>query len=211
MLFDLDGTLLDTLEDIGDSVNKALDDLGFPQHEMGEYRYFIGEGIVTLAARALPEKHGGPAMVEKLLVGIRAEYARRWADRTRPYEGVPEMLDALTVRGSGMAVLSNKPHDFTQLAVTTLLSKWRFEVVMGATPSRPKKPDPAGALETARRMNLTPSQFAYVGDSGIDMETASAAGMYGVGALWGFRPASELLASGAKELIEKPGELLKLL
>lgn len=210
-LFDLDGTLLDTLEDIADSTNRALDYFGFPQHKVEAYKYFIGDGREALAVRALPENHRDTAIVDRLVARMAEEYAKYWSDNTRPYKGIPELLDTLTGRGIIMSILSNKPHDFTELMVSRLLSPWRFQIVAGASPDIPKKPSPSAALDIAKRLKIRPGAFLYVGDSDVDMKTAVSAGMYPVGATWGFRTADELLAGGAKVLIEKPTDLLKLL
>jgi phosphoglycolate phosphatase len=118
------------------------------------------------------------------------------------------MLDALTANDIKMVVLSNKADDLTKMCVTKLLSGWHFTLIAGARPSVPNKPDPTGALQIAKQLDITPSKFLYLGDSGIDMETANGAGMYPIGALWGFRSAKELLAAGAKTLIAYPEELL---
>jgi phosphoglycolate phosphatase len=210
-LFDLDGTLLNTLQDIADSVNKGLEYLGFPQHNTEAYKTLVGEGREVLARRALPEKHRDNAAVHKLLTYINAEYAVHWADNTCPYPGIPELLDALTADDIKMVVLSNKADDLTRMNVSKMLSRWRFALIVGARPSVPNKPDPTAALQIAKRLDICPSQFLYLGDSGIDMKTANGAGMYPVGALWGFRSAEELLAEGAKALIKHPTELLNYL
>ncbi len=211
VLFDLDGTLLDTLKDIADSVNKALSHFGFPKHEVEAYKHFIGDGREAMVSRALPEHCRDEATVSKLVTEINEEYAKHWADNTRPYRGIPRLLDALTIRGIKTAVLSNKPDGSTKLMVSKLLSRWRFEVVAGAQPFIPKKPDPTAALQIAQRLNIQSSEFLYLGDSDVDMKTATAAGMYPVGALWGFRNADELLTGGAKELIKNPTDLLNFL
>ena len=211
VLFDLGETLLNTLNDMATSVNNALGRLNFPQHETEIYKYFIGGGREALALRALQEDHRNTATVTKLAALIFEEYEKHWADSTHPYNGIPELLDALKVRDIEMVVLSNKPHDFTELTVSKLLSNWVFRVVMGTQPSVPQKPDPTMALQIARQIDIRPEEFLYLGDSDIDMKTAVAAGMYPVGALWGFRTREELLASGAEELIEHPTHLLRLL
>jgi phosphoglycolate phosphatase len=211
VLFDLDGTLVDTLQDIADSTNQALSQFGFPGHDKEAYRYFVGEGRDVLAFRALPEAHRDSEMVSKLVAVINEEYSRRWADCTHPYDGVPEMLDGLTARNIRMAVLSNKATNFTEMTVNSLLSRWRFDAVVGASPSQPNKPDPTSALQIARQLGIDPAGFLYLGDSAIDMQTATSAGMYPVGAVWGFRGREELLEGGAKTLIERPPELLNLL
>jgi phosphoglycolate phosphatase len=208
VLFDLDGTLLNTLRDLADSVNKGLASLGFSQHNTEAYKTLIGEGREVLAERALPENRRDIDTVHKLLACINAEYSIHWADNTYPYPGVPALLDALTANGIKMAVLSNKADDLTKMSVSKMLACWRFALVAGARPSLPNKPDPTTALQIAKQLGISPSQFLYLGDSGIDMETANRAGMYPVGALWGFRSADELLAAGAKALIKHPLELL---
>ncbi len=211
VVFDLDGTLLDTLEDIARSSNAALGQLGFPPHETSAYRYFVGDGREALAARILPEGHRDEATVARVAAGIDREYSRHWADATRPYEGVPALLEALVDRGVKMAVLSNKPDDYTRLMVSRLLPHWQFGAVIGSRPSVPNKPDPAAALEVAARLHVPPSECLYVGDTDTDMKTARAAGMYPVGALWGFRTEDELLASGANALVSAPTGVLALL
>jgi phosphoglycolate phosphatase len=211
VLFDLDGTLLDTLKDLADSVNKGLKTLGFPQHSMKTIKYFIGDGREVLAWKSLPENNRDEKTVNQLVDLINKEYYQHWADNTRPYPGVPELLGALEKRGIKMTILSNKPHEFTDLTVTRLLSGRKFEIVSGAVPSMPKKPDPAAALQIAEQLNICPARFLYVGDSDIDMKTAIAADMFPVGVTWGFRTAEELKAAGAKVLVHQPTELLELL
>ena len=208
VLFDLDGTLLDTLQDIADSVNEALSHLGYPTHGVEVYKNFVGEGRDVLAARALPDHHRDAATVTQLIEHINEEYSKRWANNTLPYQGIPDLLDALTIRNTKMAILSNKAHDSTEVMVSKMLSKWHFEAVVGALPSVAKKPDPTAALQIAQQLGIHPIEFLYLGDSDIDMKTAIGADMYPVGALWGFRSADELLAGGAKALIGHPSELL---
>ncbi len=211
ILFDLDGTLLDTLEDLGNSVNSVLAARGLPTHTLDEYRYFVGDGTAMLITRALPQGKRNDETVRACLEELREAYGRNWNVNTRPYEGIPEMLDALTEHGLKMAVLSNKQHEFTKLCVADLLSDWTFDVVFGQRDEVRRKPDPAGALEVAERLKLPPADFFYLGDSAVDMKTATAAGMFPVGVLWGFRPAEELKEAGAQALIERPSEILNLL
>ncbi len=208
VLFDLDGTLLDTLEDIADSMNHVLRERALPEHPVEAFKYYIGDGIETLVRRVLPEGKATPELVADCGAGMRAEYGRRWADKTRPYEGVPELLDALSARAVPMAVLSNKPDDFTRLCVDRLLPRWHFAHVRGSRRDVPRKPDPAGALDIARLFHVDPSQVVYLGDTNTDMQTAVAAGMHPIGALWGFRTAEELLANGARALIARPIDLM---
>lgn len=212
IVFDLDGTLLDTIQDLANSMNSVLSTYGYPTHPVEKYNYFVGNGMVNLVKGALPQEVvANESDLTKYIEAYREEYNKRWDDTTRAYEGVPELLDGLTKRGIKMTILSNKPDKFTHLTVTKLLPNWKFDIIYGERPSVPRKPDPAGALEIAEILNIPVKEFLYLGDSGVDMETANAAGMYAVGALWGLRGADELLASGARTLIVKPAELIKLL
>lgn len=211
VLFDLDGTLLNTLQDLADSVNKGLEDLGFPTHNNEEYKKLIGEGRENLVFRALPENHRDIETVHKLLDRLNAEYAIHWADHTQPYQGIPELLDALIAKNIKITVLSNKADDLTNTCVSRLLSGWHFTLVAGSRSGVPNKPDPTASLQIAKKLDIEPSQFLYLGDSDIDMKTANAAGMFAVGALWGFRSKKELLASGAKAVIKHPADLLNYL
>jgi phosphoglycolate phosphatase len=211
VLFDLDGTLLDTLADLGESMNSVLKRYGFPEHPLESYKYHVGDGVVELCRRVLPQDCQDSGTIDTVTRAMRAEYGNRWDRKTRPYDGVPVLLDGLTVRGIRMTVLSNKPHDFTRLCVQKLLGRWHFDVVQGLEEGIQKKPDPLGALTVAKKLGFLPSDFLYLGDTNTDMRTAVAAGMYPVGALWGFRTADELTTSGAKMLIAKPMDLLKLL
>ncbi len=209
VIFDLDGTLLDSLGDIAEAMNVVLDRHGLPTHPVDRYRFFVGDGIDHLVRRALPAGVDGAAL-ERIAADMRAEYARRATRTTRPYPGIPELLDALVARGIPMGILTNKPHEPAVAMVRELLGRWPFPVIQGATDGLPKKPDPAGALRVAGALGVPPGRCLYVGDTGTDMRTARAAGMVPVGVLWGFRPREELEAAGARHLIDRPGELLRL-
>ena len=211
VMFDLDGTLLDTSEDLTDSMNVVLGRLGFPTHDPETCKNFVGDGVEMFAFRALPENHRDEATVAKCAVGMREEYRKRWARKTRPYDGIPELLDGLTLLNLKMAILSNKPDDATKEMVAELLSRWQFDPVAGALPSVPKKPDPTLAVEISQRLLIPPEKFLYLGDTGTDMKTARAAGMFPVGVLWGFRTAEELRDTGAKVLVKYPTDVLDLL
>jgi phosphoglycolate phosphatase len=211
VLFDLDGTLLDTLDDLSNSMNAVLKSSGYPIHDAEAYKYFVGDGIRNLVKRALPDGKRDDLNIERNFIAMREEYRRRWDERTRPYEGIPELLDALTKQNVKMTVLSNKADEFTKLVVAKLLPQWKFEAVFGERSSVPKKPDPAGAIEISLQLNIPVKEFLYLGDTNVDMKTATSAGMYAVGALWGFRKADELVEGGARVLIPKPASLLDLL
>jgi len=210
VIFDLDGTLLDTLADLADSMNRVLAGWGFPPHPRREYRYLVGAGMLNLARRALPPDRRQEELAVQVAAAMREEYGRHWQDATLPYPGIPELLAALRTRGLKLAVLSNKPDEFTKIMVGAYFPVEWFSLVEGALPSRPLKPHPAGAVEIAARLHLAPRECLYCGDTDIDMETAQAAGMFPVGVLWGFRRAEELVAHGARALIDVPAELLPL-
>lgn len=207
VLFDLDGTLLDTLEDLANAGNRVLAAQSLPVHPADAYRYFVGDGIATLVERILPPTHRQPERVAATVAEFKREYAENWHDRTAPYPGIPEMLDQLVAHGLRLAILSNKPDDFTRLCVEKLLPRWSFEPIFGQRPGIPPKPDPAAALEVAGLLHCSPQEVLYVGDTSIDMRTARSAGMDPVGVLWGFRTADELKEAGAAWLIDRPREL----
>ena len=208
VLFDLDGTLLNTLEDLADATNAALAQLGLPGHPLDAYKLLVGDGLENLIRRAIGQEPLDQRLLARGIELARHEYANRWAEKTRPYPGIPDLLTELSRRGIPMAVFSNKPDEFTQLCIARLLPQWHFHAVQGATPAVPRKPDPRGALAIAARMGIAPAEVLYLGDTNTDMQTAVAAGMFPVGALWGFRTAEELLATGAAVLVKTPLEVL---
>lgn len=207
IVFDLDGTLLDTLEDLADSMNAVLEAAGHPTHPVAAYRHFVGDGVRTLVERAFPR---GTADPDAGVAAMLAEYSRRWRAKTRPYPGVGALLDGLTAQGLPFAILSNKPDEFTRLTTEALLGSWHFAEVWGVKDSVPPKPDPTGALAMAAALDVPPGEILYLGDTGTDMRTAVAAGMDPIGALWGFRDATELSATGARMLAERPEDVLAL-
>jgi phosphoglycolate phosphatase len=211
VLFDMDGTLLDTLEDLADSMNAVLAGRGFPVHPVAAYKQFVGLGMAKLIEQALPPEAGGPEVRKECLKEMTAAYGERWDRKTRLYPGIAGLLTELTARRIGLAILSNKPDEFTRIMAERYFSAWHFGVVLGAREGFPRKPDPAAALEISMRLAVPPERILYVGDTGTDMRTARGAGMTAVGVLWGFRDESELAASGARTIIREPAELLGLL
>lgn len=209
IIFDLDGTLLDTLADIGNSTNRVLGRRGFEAHPLDAYRYFVGDGMRMLTERALPAERRTPELIEAVFREVHAEYDLHWADITRPYDGVPELLGELCRCGIAMSVLSNKPDEFTSAMVKRYFPGIPFTCVYGAGVGIPRKPDPAGALRIAAESAMTPESFLYLGDTLVDMQTAVAAGMFPIGALWGFREEKELREGGAKLLLAHPAEMLE--
>lgn len=208
VIFDLDGTLLDSLRDIADSMNTVLQRLGYPVHSLEDYKRLVGDGVAALLENALPAGSTGRPSLEKVGRMLGQEYVHNWNRHTRPYPGIPELLDSLQARGVRLNILSNKLDEFTRLAAETFLSRWRFDKVIGFRPDLPRKPDPAGALFIAQAAGIPASDFLYLGDTDTDMQTAAAAGMFPVGALWGFRTEEELKAHGAKSLVHRPEEVL---
>lgn len=210
VLFDLDGTLLDTLEDLADSMNRTLKRHGLPEHPVDAYRYFVGDGARNLTIRALPEEERTEPTIHKLLSEFRADYGENWRVKTRPYPGIPAMLDALQAKGIKLAVVSNKPDADTRRCVESLLPHCRFDHILGQREGVPLKPDPTAALEVTRKLKVAPPACLFLGDTRMDIETALAAGMFPVGALWGFRTRKELEDAGAKALVAKPMDVVKL-
>lgn len=212
VMFDLDGTLLDTIEDLADSMNAVLAKEGLPTEPVEKHKFMVGDGVRSYVLRALPaDRRDDAALVERISQKYRAKYAASWHRKTKPYEGICEMLSALVAKGLRLTVLSNKPDDFSRQMVGHFLGQFNFDVVRGALETMPLKPDPAAAREIAGEMGVAPANFLYLGDTATDMKTAQSAGMFAVGALWGFRPREELQQAGAQALIEHPLDLLKLL
>ena len=211
IIFDLDGTLLDTLADIAESVNRTLAEYHFPTHAIDAYKYFIGNGWKMLVTRALPETHRSEQLIAECVTKSRKVYRDSWNRQTRLYEGIPQLLDNLAKIQIPLAVLSNKPHDFMLKCVDWYLNKWKFKALMGQSDKFPLKPDPASALEVAGQIGLPPSAFLFIGDSAVDIQTAEAAGMHSVGVTWGFRGLKELEEAGCRTLVDHPLDILSLL
>lgn len=209
VLFDLDGTLADTLVDIADAANHALERLGRPRIEVARFRYLAGQGLEHLMSHALAPGNG--ELVPRGIELFREYYAMHSEDHTAPYDGIPALLDELTRRGITIAVLSNKPHEATRALVARVFERWEFAAVIGARPGVPLKPDPTSALEMAASLNIPAAGCLYVGDTMVDMKTAVGAGMFPAGVLWGFRGEAELRENGARAILSRPGDLLGLL
>jgi len=214
VIFDLDGTLLDSIEDITAASNRVYAARGLAPFSDDEMKNLVGEGAEELVrkvfvARGFPPPSG--AEMAAIIRDYRREYEAVWRLHSRPYAGVPELLDGLARLGVKTAVLSNKAQMFTALMTEEILAPHRFDIIRGSLPGVPLKPDPAPALAVAAELGLEPAACAFVGDTAIDMRTARAAGMFAVGALWGFRTAEELLSGGAEALAAAPLEILPVL
>lgn len=207
VIFDLDGTLLDTLNDIAVSMNTVLERNGFATHPIDKYRVFIGQGIATLAKRALEDIKEPHVSVNDIVQELYKEYGNRLFDSTKFYEGIPQLLDNITNLNLPMAVLSNKRDVLTQKLADELLNKWSFKFVSGARQGFAKKPDPTLAIHIAHKLGVPNEECMFIGDTPADMQTAQKAGMFPVGVLWGFRTKEILLEAGAKLLCESPNEI----
>lgn len=209
VIFDLDGTLLNTLGDLRAATNHALEVRGLPPHSMEEIRQFIGNGIRLLICRAMPE--GTPeAEIDAALDDFKAYYAAHIHDRTVPYDGIPQLLTALRKRGIKVAVLSNKIDSASQQLMEYFFPG-KTDVVFGEHVGVPRKPDPTSCRMVMQQLGVQPEQVLYVGDSGTDMQTAKNAGLYAVGVTWGFRSKEVLLEYGADVLVHRPEQILQIL
>ncbi|MCU0753084.1 MAG: HAD family hydrolase [Akkermansiaceae bacterium] len=200
LIFDLDGTLVDSLPGIAASLNRTLTAHGLPGHSDARVRSFIGDGIRNLILRAIP-KGAEPATVESLF----------WKSGSTIYPGVANLLDELQKSGFEMAVLSNKVHDFTVEMVREMFPAIRFAAVLGQRDGIPHKPNPAGALQLADMLGAAPENCVVIGDSTMDLETAANAGMRAIAVTWGYHDRERLLAAGASRLIDHPSALPALL
>ena len=208
VIFDLDGTLVDTLADIADACNHILSQEGWPTHSLHAYRRFVGGGARALVERALPSDAG--LEVDRILECFRAHYHAHLIVKSAPYPGIDALLHALCSQQLPLAILSNKPHTMVLEVAKHFFKTTPFVAVQGQVPEIPKKPNPTSVLSIADTMALPPAQIAYVGDSDVDIATGRAAGMCAIGVDWGFRGRSELEACGADHVLTCPADLLKL-
>jgi phosphoglycolate phosphatase len=206
VIFDLDGTLLDTLTDIMESVNKVLELHNFPIHNLQAYKYFIGSGIGVLTQKAFPQDIS-ESDFELYLSEVMTEYEARQTLRTKPYDGIVEMLEQLNAAGILISILSNKPDEFAKPTVKHFFPKIKFEMVFGSRENVARKPAPDAVFEILELLNLDKSDCLFVGDTSTDIRTAVNAGVDAVGVSWGFRTIEELNGAGAKYIIDQPKEL----
>jgi phosphoglycolate phosphatase len=211
-IFDLDGTLVDSLGDMADSINAVLALYNYPQHPIERYGQMAGDGIISLIRRSLPADRAGDIdFIISCLPLVDAEYDKRWYVRTHPYEGIPELLQLINDKRVGLAILSNKPHPFVTKFMPHFFPNIKFDVIFGARPGIPQKPSPAAAYEIASIIGIDASECIFIGDSCADMLTGKAADMFSVGVTWGFRPVQELLDAGADIVVTHPVEIMNLL
>jgi phosphoglycolate phosphatase len=207
VFFDLDGTLIHTLDDLGHAMNGALAEQGLPLHSTDDFAKMIGGGMRKLVERA----SGGQGDQEKLLRGLMGRYSRHYVQRSRAYDGIHDLLRALRVRKVTLAVISNKHHGMTSEVVRRMFPDAGFGYVRGHQPPAPKKPDPFALLQACHALEVSPRDVFYVGDTEVDMKAALAAGMTPVAVSWGYRSPEILEEAGACHVLEHPSELLNLL
>lgn len=209
-IFDLDGTLLNTLEDLADSANYALKSKGLPIHIPNDYKLFLGMGAYNLIYNALPKNMRTQDKIEYFLEIFRQHYKNNWKNKTKPYKGIYEILKNLNQKNIKIAVLSNKPDKFTQLCVNHFFKDIKFEIILGEKYDIPKKPDPKGALFISDMLNMEPTKIVFIGDSEIDIKTAYAANMFPVAVNWGFRSKHILSQNKPAKMISNPYDVMEL-
>ena len=210
-IFDLDGTLLNTIEDLGYAANHALQAHGYPTHSIASYPFFVGNGVRRLIERVLPEDARTEATIDRLLVTFKEYYNDHNTDYTKPYEGIPELLSLLSSRGVAIAVASNKYQAATEKLISHFFPTLSFIAVEGQKEGVPVKPDPSIVFEILAKAKTPKADTIYIGDSGMDMETARRACVDSVGVTWGFRPEKELVENHADTIVNSPGDIAKLI
>ena len=210
-IFDLDGTLLNTIADLATATNYALRTAGFPMHAPESYPFMVGNGVTRLLERALPEAERTPENVELLRTHFKEYYGTHLADNTVPYPGIPELLALLRARGVNVAVASNKYQAAVDRLIRDFFPTVEWAAIEGQKEGVPVKPDPSIVFEILGKCPTPKDDVIYIGDSGVDMETAYRAGVTSIGVTWGFRPESELREHYANHIVSTPAEILPLL
>jgi phosphoglycolate phosphatase len=210
VIFDLDGTLVNSLEDIADAMNTVLQNLNYPTHDYDAYQYFIGSGLRNLVSKALPETHNDEKHIDRCYQLMIEEYSGNCTRKTKPYDGIVELLDHLISHNIKLSVFSNKSDELTKKITTALFSNY-FEPIVGLSIEALKKPNPSEAIAISKKLGLKTEEIIFVGDSGIDIQTAANANMLAVGVSWGYRPEEELFAEGAKYVLNHPLDLIQIL
>lgn len=210
VIFDLDGTLLDTCNDLANAVNFALNKNGFPTHNPEMFKIFTGDGTDVMITRALPENRRDIETLKKVREDYFEFYNAHSGEFTRPYEGIPELLESLKERGIMLAVTSNKIEFMTQSVIKHYFGD-TFDFVTGQSENVPPKPNPLMVFKAMKNLGVEPSECLYVGDTGVDAKTGKNAGIFTVGVLWGFRAREELIENGADSVVDKPCQILEFL
>ena len=208
IIFDLDGTLLDTITDLANAGNFVCEQMGWPQHSIEAYKKFVGNGIPMLVQRFSPAEYRQPQQLEQTLAAFHRRYAAHTTDCTYTYEGIPELVQQLSEKGIPMGVLTNKEQCFAEQILKQYFPSQPFSVIQGAVANFPPKPDPKALLFLLQQPAFAGKKILFVGDSDVDMQTAARAGVRSVGVLWGFRSQEELLSNGAMHVVEHPADIL---
>lgn len=211
VLFDLDGTLLDSLEGIALAMNAVLSEQGWVTHPTAAYATMVGNGIEEMVERAISPHMTAGEIFSSLVADYRRHYSRLWLQHSPPYPGIEELLAFLVKKSMALAVLSNKRDDFCKNMVAHFFPGIKFAEVCGMLPGVAQKPDPSTALAIAQRLNIAAERFLYLGDTDVDMQTACSAGMFAGGVAWGFRSVVELKAAGARKIFNHPGDVIAFL
>lgn len=210
VIFDLDGTLLNTLADISFAMNQVLSQYHIPPHSSETYRYFIGSGLRHLIIKSFPDNFLSEHTINRCIKTFDTVYTDQQDKYTSPYDGIKELLDGLTSKGIPMAILSNKPHTFIHQCVNRSLKEWEFKWVFGLQSGEPAKPDPKTALSISDNMNIPPEAVVFIGDTPVDIQTAKNAGMASGGVTWGFRTVDDLQKETPDYLFSSPAQILSL-
>lgn len=210
VIFDLDGTLVNSLEDIADAMNSVLQDLNYATHSYEAYQYFIGSGLRNLVSKALPAAYNNENHIDSCYQLMIEKYGNNCTLKTKAYDGIFELLDLLILQNIKLSVFSNKSDELTKKVVADLFPNY-FNPVVGLSVEVLKKPNPSEAISISDKLGLKTEEIIFVGDSGIDMQTAVNANMLAVGVSWGYRPEEELLAEGAKHILNHPSDLMRIL
>jgi phosphoglycolate phosphatase len=211
IIFDLDGTLLNTLDDLADCMNRVLTRHSFLPYTVEQYKYFVGEGMYCLVKKAAQSFTEDIKKINSMYDEMKEEYKNNWNKKTKPYETIIKVLSQLNQAGVLLSVLSNKPDPFAKLTVSHFFPQITFFEVRGAIDNFPIKPDPTGSLAMIKKTKLPQEEFMMIGDSSVDMITAKNARIFPAGVLWGFREKKELEESGAKIIFKQPAEIITFL
>lgn len=209
VIFDLDGTLVNSLEDIANAMNSVLQHLDYPTHSYENYQYFIGSGLRNLVSKSLPKHHNDETQIERCYQLMVKVYRDHCTNQTKPYNGIIELLDYLISHNMKLGVFSNKSDELTKKIVASLFPDY-FHSIVGLSIESLKKPNPSEAIAISKNFALNPEEIIFVGDSGIDMQTATNANMHAVGVLWGYRSEEELIVNGAKHILNHPSDLIQI-
>ncbi|MCD7963676.1 MAG: HAD family hydrolase [Rikenellaceae bacterium] len=207
-IFDLDGTLLNTIDDLAISVNYSLEKCGFPAHPVEAYKKFVGNGINNLFLRALPEGEKSDANIERMRMHFLPYYAENGTKHTRPYEGIPEILKTLQDKGIKIAVASNKYQEATEKIIANYFPDTDFCAILGQREGIPVKPDPTIVFDILETAGIPAEDTIYIGDSGVDMQTAANSSLTSIGVTWGFRDEDELRSNGAVHIVKEPTAII---